>query len=55
MNLEPLFLDYFLDTSIKSVELPKKDVTVRLDENYQFTRQDCVDIYKAFPKKKKNK
>ena len=50
MNLEPLFLEYFLDTSIKAVELPKKDVTVRLDENYQFTRHDCVDIYKAFPK-----
>lgn len=49
MNPEPVFLDYLLDTSIKAVELPKKDVTIRLDANYQFTRQDCVDIYKAFP------
>ena len=50
MNPEPLLLDYFLDTSIKAVELPKKDVTIRVRENYQYTRQDCVDIYKAFPK-----
>ena len=50
MNPEPLLLDYFLDTPIKDVELPKKDVTIRVRENYQYTRQDCVDIYKAFPK-----
>ena len=50
MNPEPLLLEYFLDTPIKAVELPKKDVTVRVRENYQYTRQDCVDIYKAFPK-----